>query len=650
MYIPEFIRKMRLSVMFSVLIAGAMIVISTAIYWYQFEQNKKALQNNLYSEATSILNFADVLLDSRNEKFFSGESTEVPQIIQNEIFKKFTEVSQGKVFFKEASKHPMNPANKALPFEAEVIDYFQSHKDQKEHERQVVLNGKEYYMLARPMIAEERCKLCHPTWTPGDVIAIESTRIDLSDFKEALSKNILFAVLNWLFSIAVILLVIHLLFKEVVAKRLEKLLEIFGLVERGKLAIDDILGKDGNIDPKSKNEIDQLFSHLKQMVDSLRPVIMKVVTQSKNVAFEASYGVVTLKQANDLVSNQTKEIEVVADSLQNIDKMNESLNKQLEELVLQIDQTVGLVADGKKQMDYNASETEQASAALESTVNVIEELRNFSGEVSKTIDAISDIADETNLIALNAAIEAARAGEHGRGFAVVAEKVRQLAEISMENAKNTRQIIQSMVNSIDSVVKSAKSTQEIFGCLRESAKKIDAYFTQIENTQKITIETMHHFGNEFEEEKRAFHEILEKLDTVTKRNSDILNSSKNIESVMTLIAEESAELKVLSDGFETVKNKRNVPRTIVSPPIYTEIVLENGTSMPGYIFDISEKGISFYSIEKDSPCKNLDLHGTRGKIKLEKDVNGIKDISFQIVYKSEPKLGGVCFCGAKKIG
>lgn len=319
MYIPEFIRKMRLSVMFSILIAGAMIVISTAIYWYQFEQNKKALQNNLYSEATSILNFADVLLDSRNEKFFSGESTEVPQIIQNEIFKKFTEVSQGKIFFKEASKHPINPANKALPFEAEVIDYFQSHKDQKEHERQVVLNGKEYYMLARPMIAEERCKLCHPTWTPGDVIAIESARIDLSDFKEALSNNILFAVLNWLFSIAVILLVIHILFKEVVAKRLEKLLEIFGLVERGKLAINDILGKDGDIDPKSKNEIDLLFSRLKQMVDSLRPVIMKVVTQSKNVAFEASYGVVALKQANDLVSNQTREIEVVAGSLQNID-------------------------------------------------------------------------------------------------------------------------------------------------------------------------------------------------------------------------------------------------------------------------------------------------------------------------------------------
>jgi hypothetical protein len=144
MYIPEFIRRMRLSVMFSVLIAGAMIVISTAIYWYQFEQNKEALQNNLYSEASSILNFADVLLESRNEKFFSGKSSEVPQIIQNEIFNKFTNISKGKVFFKEASKEPMNPANKALPFEAEVIDYFQSHNDQKEHQKQVTLDGKNY--------------------------------------------------------------------------------------------------------------------------------------------------------------------------------------------------------------------------------------------------------------------------------------------------------------------------------------------------------------------------------------------------------------------------------------------------------------------------------------------------------------------------
>ena len=81
MYIPSFIHRRRLSVMFSILIAGAMIAISTAIYWYQFEENKKALKHNLHEEATTVLNFADVLLESRNEKFFSGQSDEVPQVI-----------------------------------------------------------------------------------------------------------------------------------------------------------------------------------------------------------------------------------------------------------------------------------------------------------------------------------------------------------------------------------------------------------------------------------------------------------------------------------------------------------------------------------------------------------------------------------------
>ncbi|WP_456453150.1 c-type heme family protein [Hydrogenimonas sp.] len=381
MYIPEFIRKMRLSAMFSILIAGAMVVISTAIYWYQFEANKKALRHNLHSEAASVLNFADVLLESRNEKFFSGESPEVPQIIQNEVFDRFTKISDGKVYFKEASKTPTNPKNKALPFEARMIDYFQAHKEAKEHAAEVEHEGRRYYMLARPMVAEERCKLCHPTWTPGDVIAIEAARIDLSDYEAALKNNLLFSFLNWFVSIAVVLLVIHLLFKKVIAQRLEKLLQVFMRVEKGKFVIDDILGEDADVDERSRNEIDQLFRHLKQMVDVLRPVIAKVVSQSKNVAFEASYGLVKLKDSNASVNSQTEEVERVAENLREIGAMNQELSRQLEELVGRVDASVRLIEDGRSRMHENAKETQRASEALDSTICSIEELKGFSENV-----------------------------------------------------------------------------------------------------------------------------------------------------------------------------------------------------------------------------------------------------------------------------
>ena len=635
--------------MFSILIAGAMIIISTAIYWYQFEENKKALRQNLYSEAVSILNFADVLLESRNEKFFSGESPEVPQMIQNEIFDRFTKTSKGKVFFKEASKRPTNPKNKALPFEAQTIDYFQQHKESKEHIQQVEHEGKSYFMLSKPMIAEERCKLCHPTWIPGDVIAIESARIDLSDYEAALQSNLLYSFLNWFVNIAVVLLVIHLLFKKVIAQRLEKLLQVFLRVEKGKFTIDDILGEDADIDETSKNEIDQLFRHLKQMVDVLRPVIGRVVSQSKNVAFEASYGLVRLKASNELVMHQTDEVEHVAQSLKTIGDMNQTLSSQLETLVSHVDESVRLIENGQMQMRQNAEETAQASEALAGTIRSIEELKGFSENVYKTIELISEIADETNLIALNAAIEAARAGEHGRGFAVVADKVRELAEVSMENANNTRRIIQSMVRNIEGVVQNATHTQSFFTRLQESSERVGEYFTEIESTQRQTISTMNHFGEEFTKEYEAFAQILKQLDAVTEGNRHIIESTKNVESVIAMISEESAELKVLSDGFETVTNKRMMPRTIVSPPVAISIEYENGVHERGYIFDISKNGISFYGIEPDSRCNIEGLPGLRGTVRFEKEIDGIDNIRFEVVYQSEPKFHGIRFCGAKRV-
>ncbi|WP_456451684.1 methyl-accepting chemotaxis protein, partial [Hydrogenimonas sp.] len=450
-------------------------------------------------------------------------------------------------------------------------------------------------------------------------------------------------------SIAVVLLVIHLLFKKVIAQRLEKLLQVFMRVEKGRFVIDDILGEDARVDEKSRNEIDQLFRHLKQMVDVLRPVIAMVVSQSKNVAFEASYGLVKLKDSNASVSDQTAEVEKVAENLREIGAMNQELSRQLEELVGHVDASVRLIEDGRSRMHENAKETQRASEALDSTIRSIEELKGFSENVSRTIELIYEIADETNLIALNAAIEAARAGEHGRGFAVVADKVRELAEVSMENANNTRQIIRSMMQNIDGVVRNATHTKSFFMRLEESSERVAEYFERIESTQKGTITTMNHFGEEFRREYDAFTRILERLDTVTEGNRRIVESTGNVESVMEMISEESAELKVLSDGFETVVNHRKMPRTIVSPPVKIEIAYDTGGVDRGYIFDISERGISFYGIEEDSICNTENLSGRRGVVKFSEPIRGMTEVRFEVVYQSDPKFHGIRFCGAKRI-
>ena len=285
-------KKKKLATMFSTMFAGAFILISLVFYVYDYQSQKSALHDNLRSKASSILDFADVLLESRNEKFFSGESPEIPQVIQNEVFGKFTKVSEGKVFFKEASDHPVVPTNKAKGYESEAIKAFQSDRTLKEMEQFVMDGDKEYYMLARPIVSEERCMQCHPTWKPDNVIAIENVRIDTGDFDAALMENFWITLGTAFVNIVIILILTHFLFSRYVATRISKVLSVILRVEKGHFVIDDLVKDEPLVNHETQNEIDHLFAHLDKMVNTLRPVIANVVDQSKQIAFEASYGYV----------------------------------------------------------------------------------------------------------------------------------------------------------------------------------------------------------------------------------------------------------------------------------------------------------------------------------------------------------------------
>ena len=633
------VQKFKLATMFSIMFAGAFIFISALFYYYAYTQQVKNQKEQLKQQATMVLNFADVLLESRNEKFFSGESPETPQIIQNEVFQKFTKISKGKVFFKEARPNPYDPHNKATSYEIDLIKRFAENRELKQIEETIEHNNKEYFLSARPIISEEKCKMCHPDWTPDTVVAVEDVLIDLDDYYAALKENTILTIITGVINIVIILFLTHYLFQKYVSSRINKLLELIFRVENGNFVIDDLL-KDEPLDKgSSSNELDRLFRHMKRMVDSLKPVIANVITASKNMAFRASYSYVQIDDTSKHAKLQSNYVHNSKEQLENVLGVNENMVSSLNLLIDNTEESKAVVDLSKKDVDASLEQGNEVAAVMDETSHSINDLKNFSQEVSKMTEIITDIADETNLIALNAAIEAARAGEHGRGFAVVADKIRELAEVSRDNAKDISKVLNKINDQINVVSSKAVDSKESVLSLVENSHKISQSFEKVEDTFNLISKSLENFQGEFTSASTMLQTVDSNLNDVELSSLSLVENANKTKEIMHTISLKSAELKTLADGFDIVLNNRGNDRTVLTPPV-------SGKDNRGhelYIFDKSLNGLSFYFKEKVDEFRVNDIV----EITLEKEIDNRKHFKCEIKYAGTNIMEGVSFYGAQ---
>jgi len=644
------LRKFKISTAFSIIIFITIVTITTVAYLKLYSENKVTLENNLKAQAESILNFADVLLNSRNEKFFSGESPEIPQVIQNEVFKKFTDVSEGKVFFKQASKHPMLERNRAVDYEETLIDYFSKNKDIKQKEKFVVKDDKDFYILARPIVAEKRCNMCHPTWTPDEVIAVENVKIDLIDYNEALDFNFYTMLLNWFLNIFLVLVVVQLFFHYEVSKRVAKILNIIFKIENGNFVLDEELKDEATHKGSTRNELDRIIRHLDKTAKSLQPVIQNVVQKSKDITFNASFATVKVDENSQKVVEQDEAVNRSISSIESVSDINEKLLAQMSELKNDSQRSIQSVDSGKEVLNLNIESTDKVYNSIEKTADSVEGLRSLSEEVSHAIGAISDIADQTNLLALNAAIEAARAGEHGRGFAVVADEVRQLAEKSLKSATEIKSVILSIEQSINEVTSDTESTKKIFIELKEETEKLDSNFSSIEDTLHTTVRSINSFEEKFDIQIQQLKTVNDNLQDIKAFSLDSLETSRIIDTTIVEIMDESSQLKELSDGFHAVLNKREKERSVRIPPLKVIIHADNGVKEKGFIFDSNNEGLAFYFVDKDIRPSNLENQIISIEIDGSDDgsYNKVLDKKYRVAYALD-KGNNRLFCGAKVI-
>lgn len=222
-------------------------------------------------------------------------------------------------------------------------------------------------------------------------------------------------------------------------------------VSTGDLTVD--FGKHGD------DELGILTSNMQDLVNNLR-TILNDITESSNVLATSVEETSTIcEHSFDNVMKQKEQTTLVTESLAEMAESVSSVSQSINQTLDVVETAHSEVSKGETLLNSNIGAIKNLDSSIESASEVIGQLNEETNNIGSVLEVISGVAEQTNLLALNAAIEAARAGEQGRGFAVVADEVRTLASRSHDSTAEIHQLIERLLEGVGKAVKTMEQSQ-----------------------------------------------------------------------------------------------------------------------------------------------------------------------------------------------